>query len=464
MHGLNSSSYNTAFGYEALTTHTHGDWNVAIGNGALLTDVSGERNTAVGNEALTTHTHGDNNVAIGNSALFSDVSGVANTAVGNEALRLHKYGNWNVAIGYQALLSDVSGVWNTAVGNSALQAHKYGNNNVAIGNSALYSDVSGENNVAVGKQALQAHKYGNNNVAIGNSALFSDVSGENNVAIGYKAHYTKTDMDNTIVINATGNDLYPHDPSSCYIAPIRQASNTNALYYDDTTKEVTYGGGVPAGSIMPFAGPSGNIPNGWLLCDGSSFVEATYPQLYATLGTTSLPDLRGRGIYGFSDEIIPSTTARYDAAMGSGKWWTSGVVGTSTIPETALPNHTHTITDPGHIHIITDPGHNHNITDPGHVHSITDPGHVHNQGKGYNADYPSNSNYFGAEFGDNNNVTNSSTTGISISPAATGISIDSDTTGITINIATTGITAEPYGDGGQYPGAFLCLNFIIRAF
>ena len=36
------------------------------------------------------------------------------------------------------------------------------------------------------------------------------------------------------------------------------------------------------------------IPSGFLIADGSTFSSATYPALYAVLGTTTLPDLRGR--------------------------------------------------------------------------------------------------------------------------------------------------------------------------
>lgn len=34
-------------------------------------------------------------------------------------------------------------------------------------------------------------------------------------------------------------------------------------------------------------------PTDWLLLDGSTFNSATYPDLYAVLGTTTLPDMRG---------------------------------------------------------------------------------------------------------------------------------------------------------------------------
>ncbi len=43
---------------------------------------------------------------------------------------------------------------------------------------------------------------------------------------------------------------------------------------------------------------SNTIPVDYLLCDGSSFSSSTYPLLFALLGGTTLPDLRGKFIRG----------------------------------------------------------------------------------------------------------------------------------------------------------------------
>ena len=60
---------------------------------------------------------------------------------------------------------------------------------------------------------------------------------------------------------------------------------------------------MPAGIVFPFAGPIANIPTGYLLCDGSSLLRASYPALFSAIGTThgaadgthfSLPDFRDR--------------------------------------------------------------------------------------------------------------------------------------------------------------------------
>lgn len=77
--------------------------------------------------------------------------------------------------------------------------------------------------------------------------------------------------------------------------------------------EVAYSSsGVPAGMIVPFAGPAENIPSGWLLCDGAEVSRSAYPNLYKAIGvcwgegdantTFNLPDLRGMFLRGVSGE------------------------------------------------------------------------------------------------------------------------------------------------------------------
>lgn len=55
---------------------------------------------------------------------------------------------------------------------------------------------------------------------------------------------------------------------------------------------------VPIGSIVAFYGP--NAPLGWLMCDGSTFLQNDYPELFALLNSAVLPDLRNRFLRGKS--------------------------------------------------------------------------------------------------------------------------------------------------------------------
>jgi phage-related tail fiber protein len=86
---------------------------------------------------------------------------------------------------------------------------------------------------------------------------------------------------------------------------------------------------IPAGSIIPFAGPAENIPAGWMLCDGSAVNRSTYANLYNAIGvawgtgdgstTFNLPDLRGmflRGVAGTDTIGDPDAGTRLANAQG----------------------------------------------------------------------------------------------------------------------------------------------------
>lgn len=86
---------------------------------------------------------------------------------------------------------------------------------------------------------------------------------------------------------------------------------------------------VPAGCIMPFAGPVANIPAGWMLCDGTAISRTTYANLYNVIGvawgtgdgstTFNLPDLRGmflRGVAGTDTIGDPDAGTRLANAHG----------------------------------------------------------------------------------------------------------------------------------------------------
>lgn len=84
--------------------------------------------------------------------------------------------------------------------------------------------------------------------------------------------------------------------------------------------------GVPIGTIFPFAG--GNIPEGYLLCDGGEVERAKFPDLFDIIGTSyngtaalngagtyRLPDLRGRfplGKHNMDNNIdVPTSTGAF---------------------------------------------------------------------------------------------------------------------------------------------------------
>ena len=103
-----------------------------------------------------------------------------------------------------------------------------------------------------------------------------------------------------------------------------------------------------AGMIAAWAGTNGNIPAGWLLCDGSSVATATYPELFTALGYVyggaganfNLPNL---------GDVFVRGQATQTAATGGAN--------NKTLAIGEIPAHTHTATPS-----VTDPGHDHTVS------------------------------------------------------------------------------------------------------
>jgi microcystin-dependent protein len=75
-------------------------------------------------------------------------------------------------------------------------------------------------------------------------------------------------------------------------------------------------GSVPSGTVQWFAGPT--PPTGWVYCDGTTFLIATYPALYAVIGriysalatpanSFKVPDLRGQFLRGWDNRATGGT-------------------------------------------------------------------------------------------------------------------------------------------------------------
>src|SRR5208283_5064659 len=79
-----AGSMNSAYGYATLTKNVSGNFNTAVGNGALYKNTASD-NTAVGGGALYNNTVAADNTAVGYAALYFNASGGSNTAVGAAA-------------------------------------------------------------------------------------------------------------------------------------------------------------------------------------------------------------------------------------------------------------------------------------------------------------------------------------------------------------------------------------------
>ena len=95
---------------------------------------------------------------------------------------------------------------------------------------------------------------------------------------------------------------------------------------------------VPVGAISMYGGNS--APSGWLLCDGTSYLRATYPSLFAAIGTTF-------GSVDGTHFTVPSMTNYLP--IGAGSSAALGANAGSTTVNITDPTHNHTQDAHGHI-------------------------------------------------------------------------------------------------------------------
>ena len=255
---------------------------IAIGNAAAGNNNQGSYAIAVGSQAGFNN-QGNNAISIGQFA-GNSLQGSNSIALGQFAGSLNQSSN-SISIGRSA--GRISQGGNAiAIGNLAGNNMQL-TNAIAIGHHAGYNDqgdsaiaigrwagndTQGTLSVAIGRnaanitQGLEAiaigHSAGNLNqgsyaVAIGPFAGNNN-QGANSVAIGSFAGYP-TVANNAIVING---DTVPLDApnSGLYIAPIRNDNSnvTNTVYYNTTTKELTYS--IIAGSDYGNANVANYLP------------------------------------------------------------------------------------------------------------------------------------------------------------------------------------------------------------
>ena len=147
---------------------------------------------------------GTDNVALGDTALDSNVSGVNNTAVGSKALTANTASD-NTAVGTEAAAATTSGTANSIVGKRAFYTNTTGSNNSVLGAFSLFNNTSGGSNTAVGTSALQSNTTSSNSTAVGYQAGYSQTSaGGSNAFFGYLSGYSTTGGSNTFLGNTAG--------------------------------------------------------------------------------------------------------------------------------------------------------------------------------------------------------------------------------------------------------------------
>lgn len=144
-----------------------------------------------------------------------------------------------------------------------------------------------------------------------------------------------------IVMDGSGNGIdMGGSPLKNIPAPVDV--NDAARFTDVTATAVPVGVGP-----IPWAGTEGNVPTGWLLCDGTIYNIATYPDLHAVIQNTyggdnvttfAVPDMRGNVPVG-KDNMGGSAAGNIPSATPEGA---TGGADTHTLVLAELPSHIHT--------------------------------------------------------------------------------------------------------------------------
>lgn len=136
-------SYNTAIGYNALSSITQGNYNIAIGTGALRNLQQGSYNVAIGYNACAGLVHQSNKTCIGYNSGPAKSSGAnAEILVGIDDKSERTYIGTNQNVTYSA---DGTETWNPRSygGDATLEIHNVGNNNAnLINNPSVQSNTT----------------------------------------------------------------------------------------------------------------------------------------------------------------------------------------------------------------------------------------------------------------------------------------------------------------------------------
>ena len=272
---------NLIIGVNAGSSLDFEDYNVIIGNDALVDSVNSLQNVDIGVSAAQ---YADLSacVVMGYQAMqgvfTDDILTSSSVAIGHRAGQYSDGADFNVLvgrnagsgtitdrmtggqltyIGYTAGLNTSTGSNGTAVGYQAMQGTATtpltGGSNVAVGSRALYIIEGAANqNVAIGRDTLDVLTTGNQNTALGYNAGATITTGAGNVMLGYLAG-PATNQSNKLFIDNSQTDT-PLIGGDFSANTVTIGGTLNLVNNDvDNVKTVTFNSevaNVPTGSPL----------------------------------------------------------------------------------------------------------------------------------------------------------------------------------------------------------------------
>ena len=239
-----------------------------IANSTSTLDVEGGTIKLDGN-----HPVGSANVALGELALDSNVSGGSNTAIGRESLTNNTASN-NTAVGKHSLRLNSSGTSNVAVGKDALTNNTTASNNTAVGYQAGYNGTTAFNNAYFGIQAGYSTTTAQQNTFLGRNSGYHVTTGGKNTILGcYTGNQggldIRTSSNNIVLSDGDGNPLgYRKSSDGTWVFN----NSTNAQNAVTVSNTGTGGNPYGLGIYYPNAAPN-NDSGRFLTCLDSSAIR-----------------------------------------------------------------------------------------------------------------------------------------------------------------------------------------------
>lgn len=230
------------------------------------------KTSASGSTVLISDTDSNNNIAVGNSAGNSSISGTENCAFGFAAMNSLTTGDTNALFGNYAGTALTTGSYNTAIGYTPMSICKTGQYNIAIGPGAgNFWTTSESNNIAIQNDGVGSE---NNTIHIGtqgsgtgqqNACYIAGISGvtgtSSAVVVGLNTSTTQllqttmtagsgisvTPGAGTITISATGSERPWTDEGASF-----SAVSGNG-YFVTATATATLPASPSQGSVVQFA-------------------------------------------------------------------------------------------------------------------------------------------------------------------------------------------------------------------
>ncbi len=331
--GLSNITGANVVGTVANATYALNAGNATAANTASTVTSNAQPNiTSLG--TLTSLSLSSSNIELG---LNAQADGEYAIAIGDGAVTANTVStDYSIAVGYSTYAATTAVSLGAFAGKFVSEQASNATSSVTIGHGAGYGNNRGNWSVTVGSgSGTYQRSY---STALGSGA--GRYAGSNSIAIGYQSSSSNTYRDNTIVLNATGANLSPTVANALFVKPIRNATQSNYLYYDATSGEITYDTGTGGSNTAAGANTQVQFNTANVLDASPNFTFNTATNNLVITGNVNATSFNGSGSGLSALNAGSLSTGTVPAARLSGSYAinVSSANTASTVTTAAQPN------------------------------------------------------------------------------------------------------------------------------